>query len=90
MDKVVMKEWLAVANRYGFNFDDSEQGVWRISFSVDQFILINESGNDFFLSGASAIIEHLVNTFHSLKHGNVLQLSVGQVSQRIEEACKFV
>lgn len=90
MDKVVMKEWLAVANRYGFNFDDSEQGVWRISFSVDQFIQINESGNDFFLSGASAIIEHLVNTFHSLKHGNVLQLSVGQVSQRIEEACKFV
>ena len=89
MDKLVLKEWLAIADHYGCDVDDSEQGVWRISFSNSLSMQINEYGNDFFLSGSPAIIEHLIKTFHSLKHGEALQLSVGQVSQRIEEACIF-
>ena len=90
MDKFVLKEWRAIANHYGYDIDDSEQGVWRLSFSAGQYIQIRENGNDFFLSGTAAIVEHLVDTFHSLKQGESLLLSVGQVSQRIEEACKFV
>ena len=90
MDKLVFKKWCAIADRYGYAIDDTEQGVWRLSFSVSQYIQIHEDANDFFLSGTASIVEHLAKTFHSLKHGRSLQLSVGQVSQRIEEACKFV
>lgn len=90
MDKLVLKEWWTIANHYGYDVDDSEQGVWRLFFSAGQYIQIHENGNDFFLSGTAAIVEHLVNTFHCLKQGESLLLSVGQVSQRIEEACNFV
>ena len=44
MDKLVLKEWLAIADYYGCDVDDSEQGVWRISFSNSLSMQINEHG----------------------------------------------
>ena len=90
MNPSQLSQWRTITARYGYSLDVIGRGTWRITFGAGQNIQLIAKGADFCLSGSSAVVDHLAQVYHSLMCNNGLQLSIGQVPERIEEACRFV
>ena len=90
MNKTQVNQWRAITGRYGYSLDDIGHETWRITFGAGLIIELIAIGADFYLSGSSAVVDHLAQVYHSLMHKDGLLLSIGQIPQRIEEACRFM
>ena len=90
MNIAQVNQWRTITDRYGYSLDDTGRETLRITFGAGQNIQLIAKGSDFCLSGSSLVVDHLAQVYHSLMHNDGLLLSIGQIPQRIEEACRFM